>query len=48
MSRSNGEVVSVRIIPNEKGNHRDGLFRPELVMKMAERGQGAFDFVVAG
>lgn len=32
--------------PNEKGNQRDGLFRPELVMKMSERGEGAFDFVV--
>lgn len=32
--------------PNDKGNQRDGLFRPELQMKMAERGEGAFDFLV--
>jgi protocatechuate 3,4-dioxygenase beta subunit len=33
--------------PNEPENQRDGLFRRELVMRVAERGQGAFDFVVA-
>lgn len=32
--------------PNDKANPRDGLFRAELVMRMAERGEGVFDFVV--
>ena len=32
--------------PNEPSNQRDGIFRPELVMQMKERGQGAYDFVV--
>jgi protocatechuate 3,4-dioxygenase beta subunit len=31
--------------PNEPGNRRDGIYRPELEMK-AEKGAGAFDFVV--
>jgi protocatechuate 3,4-dioxygenase beta subunit len=33
--------------PNQPENQRDDLFRRELVMQMPERGQGAFDFVVA-
>jgi protocatechuate 3,4-dioxygenase beta subunit len=33
--------------PDEPMNRRDGLFRRELVMRMPERGQGSFDFVVA-
>ena len=42
-----GRVLTTQLyFPNEKNNQRDGLFRPELQMKMAERGQGAFDFVV--
>ena len=32
--------------PNQPGNERDSLFRPELVMKMKERSAGVFDFVV--
>ena len=44
-----GPVLTTQLyFPNEKGNQRDGLYRPELAMKMAEPGQGAFDFVVAG
>ena len=40
-------VLTTQIyFPNEKGNQRDGLFRNDLLMKMAERGQGTFDFVV--
>jgi len=42
-----GPVLTTQLyFPNEKGNQRDGLFRPELVIKMAERNQGGFDFVV--
>jgi hypothetical protein len=33
--------------PDQPGNSRDGLFRDDLVMRMADRAQGAFDFVVA-
>jgi protocatechuate 3,4-dioxygenase beta subunit len=35
--------------PNEPGNRRDGLFRPELVMRVSSEGDGMralFDFVV--
>lgn len=32
--------------PNEPGNRRDGIYRPELEMKIARAGEGAFDFVV--
>ena len=43
-----GRVLTSQLyFPNEPGNQRDGLFRPELVMQMKERGAGAFDFVVA-
>jgi protocatechuate 3,4-dioxygenase beta subunit len=45
---SGGRVLTTQLyFPNEPGNQRDGIFRPELVMQMKERGQGAFDFVVA-
>jgi protocatechuate 3,4-dioxygenase beta subunit len=43
-----GRVLTTQLyFPNESGNQRDGIFRPDLVMQMAQRGQGAFDFVVA-
>ncbi len=32
--------------PDEPGNARDGLYAPELAMKMAAPGEGRFDFVV--
>jgi len=32
--------------PNQPGNRRDGIYRPELEMKMTQPDQGAFDFVV--
>ena len=32
--------------PNDPGNRRDGLYRPELAMKMPKPGEGAFDFIV--
>jgi protocatechuate 3,4-dioxygenase beta subunit len=42
-----GRVLTTQLyFPNEPGNQRDGIFRPDLVMQMKERGVGAFDFVV--
>jgi protocatechuate 3,4-dioxygenase beta subunit len=32
--------------PNDPGNRRDGLYRPELEIRTDKAGQGAFDFVV--
>jgi protocatechuate 3,4-dioxygenase beta subunit len=32
--------------PNDPANARDGLYRPELAMKLPRRGEGAFDFVI--
>jgi protocatechuate 3,4-dioxygenase beta subunit len=32
--------------PNEPGNRRDGLFRPELTMRMADAASGRFNFVL--
>jgi protocatechuate 3,4-dioxygenase beta subunit len=32
--------------PDDPANARDFLFRPELAMKMARRGEAAFDFVI--
>lgn len=43
-----GRILTTQLyFPGEPENQRDGLFRRELVMQMGERGQGAFDFVVA-
>ena len=43
-----GRILTTQLyFPNERENERDGLFRRELVMQMADRGQGAFDFVIA-
>ena len=43
-----GRVLTTQLyFPGQPGNSRDGLFRPELVMQMKGRSQGAFDFVVA-
>src|SRR2546421_4181725 len=42
-----GRVLTTQLyFPGQKNNGRDGLFRPDLVMQMKERGQGAYDFVV--
>jgi protocatechuate 3,4-dioxygenase beta subunit len=42
-----GRVLTTQLyFPNDRSNARDGLFRPELVMQMKDRAQGAFDFVV--
>jgi protocatechuate 3,4-dioxygenase beta subunit len=32
--------------PNQPGNRRDGIYRPELEMKIAKPGEGVYDFVV--
>lgn len=43
-----GRILTTQLyFPNQPGNMRDGLFRPDLVMQMKDRSQGAFDFVVA-
>ena len=43
-----GRVLTTQVyFPGQPGNARDGLFRPELVLRMPDRSQGAFDFVVA-
>ena len=43
-----GRVLTTQVyFPNQPGNQRDGLFREDLVMKMAERDAGVFDFVVS-
>lgn len=39
-------LTSQLYFPDEAGNRRDGLYRPELEMKMAKAGEGSFDFVV--
>jgi protocatechuate 3,4-dioxygenase beta subunit len=33
--------------PGEPANRRDGIYRPELEMRMARSGEGTFDFVLA-
>ena len=43
-----GRVLTTQLyFPNQPGNQRDGLFRPELVMEMPKREEGRFNFVVA-
>src|SRR5437870_2125176 len=43
-----GRILTTQLyFPDEPENQRDGLFRTELVMRMGERSEGAFDFVVA-
>jgi protocatechuate 3,4-dioxygenase beta subunit len=43
-----GRILTTQLyFPGEPENQRDGLFRADLVMRMADRQQGAFDFVVA-
>jgi protocatechuate 3,4-dioxygenase beta subunit len=43
-----GRILTTQLyFPHEPENQRDSLFRRELAMQMPERGQGAFDFVVA-
>ena len=43
-----GRLLTTQLyFPHEPENPRDGLFRDELVLRMSDRGEGAFDFVVA-
>ena len=47
VQRAGGRVLTTQLyFPNEPENQRDGLFRGDLVMRMSDRGSGAFDFVV--
>jgi protocatechuate 3,4-dioxygenase beta subunit len=39
-------LTSQLYFPNDPSNRRDGLYRPELEMKLAKPGEGLFDFVV--
>jgi protocatechuate 3,4-dioxygenase beta subunit len=40
-------VLTTQIyFPNDPGNRRDGIYRPDLEMKIARAGEGSFDFVV--
>jgi protocatechuate 3,4-dioxygenase beta subunit len=42
-----GRVLTTQLyFPGEKNNGRDGLFRPDLLMKMEKTGLGIFDFVL--
>jgi protocatechuate 3,4-dioxygenase beta subunit len=42
-----GRLVTTQLyFPGEPMNRRDGLYRPELELKSAKSGEGAFDFVV--
>jgi len=42
-----GRILTTQLyFPGQPGNARDGLFRTDLVMRMNDRSQGAFDFVV--
>jgi protocatechuate 3,4-dioxygenase beta subunit len=41
------KVLTTQVyFPDDPGNARDFLYRPELAMKMAKRGEGTFDFVI--
>jgi len=43
-----GRVLTTQLyFPNQPRNESDGLFTPDLVMRMKGPGQGVFDFVVA-
>ena len=43
-----GRILTTQLyFPGDAGNSRDGLYRPELTMKMGAPGEGRFDFVVA-
>ena len=42
-----GPLLTTQLyFPGDPGNRRDGLYRPELELKSAKSGEGAFDFVV--
>jgi protocatechuate 3,4-dioxygenase beta subunit len=47
VQRPGGRILTTQLyFPNNPTNERDGIFQPELVMRMATRGQGLFDFLV--
>lgn len=47
VQRRGGSVLTTQLYwPDEPANRRDGIYRPELEMKLSKDG-GAFDFVVA-
>jgi protocatechuate 3,4-dioxygenase beta subunit len=42
-----GRILTSQLyFPGDPGNRRDGLYRPELELKIAKGGEGAFDFVM--
>ena len=42
-----GRVLTTQLyFPGEAGNQRDGLFRPDLSLRMARPGEASFNFVV--
>jgi protocatechuate 3,4-dioxygenase beta subunit len=48
VQRPGGSVLTTQLyFPKKPGNSRDGLFRDDLVMRMADGSRGAFDFVIA-
>ena len=47
VQRPGGKILTTQLyFPNNPGNQYDNIFRPELVMQIATRGQGTFDFVL--
>ena len=43
-----GRILTTQLyFPGDPGNARDGLYRPDLTMKMPSAGAGTFDFVVS-
>ncbi len=43
-----GRLLTTQLyFPDDPANARDGLYRRELEMRMAKRGEGTYDFVVA-
>ena len=48
VQRPGGRILTTQLyFPNNPGNQYDDIFRPELVLQMATRGQGIYDFVIA-
>jgi len=48
VQRPGGRIVTTQLyFPNNPGNQYDNIFRPGLVMQMATRGHGIYDFVIA-
>ena len=48
VQRPGGRILTTQLyFPNNPTNERDGIFSPDLVMRMASRSAGTFDFLVA-